>query len=344
MQYPRRNALGLLLIGVPATALASRASTRQGLGASRPNSKWAGVQVGLNVPYSFGTRTAMSAEQVLERTVSLGISAVELRVQPVEISLGLPGPLILGPAPSDYRAVYYPRGDAPEIIPPAADRTVLTPSDVADYKRGAVQRRAWRLALPMRAVEALRRKYDDAGVRIDVVKFDGLNDLEGEELDYAFNLAKALGARAISGEMSVPAVPRLGAAATRHRFMVALHNHLPITPRMWEDAFEHSQFLGANVDIGHFVAGNQTSPVPFIEKHHSRIPHIHIKDKTLNNVTANLGEGDTPVKEVLRLIRDRKWPIQATIEYDVKLPATADRTAEVAKAIDYCRHSLMTNT
>ncbi|MFC0306206.1 sugar phosphate isomerase/epimerase [Sphingomonas sp. C8-2] len=340
MSFSRREA-AQLLFAAPAAALALKPGLAAALTPVRPNSKWAGVQVGLNVPYSFGTRTALSAEQVLHRTVALGISAVELRIQPIEISLGLPQDLVLGPAPSDYRAVYYPKGDSPEILPPAPGRTTITQDYVDTYKIDAARRRDWRLGLPIRSVEKIRRMYDDAGVRIEIVKFDGINDFEGEELDYMFDLAKAIGARAVSGEMAIPAIPKLAAAADKHRFMVGLHNHLAITPAMWEDAFRQSRYLGANVDIGHFLAGNQTSPLPFIKQHHDRITHLHVKDKTLANVNVAFGAGDTPVREILQTIRDNKWDIQATIEYEIPLDPAADRDAEIRKAIAYCRRCLL---
>lgn len=340
MSFSRREA-AQLLFAAPVAALALKPGLAAALTPARPNSKWAGVQVGLNVPYSFGTRTALSAEQVLQRTVALGISAVELRIQPIEISLGLPHDLVLGPAPSDYRAVYYPKGDSPEILPPAPGRTTITQAYVDAYKIGAAKRRDWRLALPIRSVEKIRRLYDDAGVRIEIVKFDGINDFEGEELDYMFDLAKAIGARAVSGEMAIPAIPKLAAAADKHRFMVGLHNHLAITPAMWEDAFRQSRYLGANVDIGHFLAGNQISPLPFIKQHHDRITHLHVKDKTLANVNVAFGTGDTPVREILQTIRDNKWDIQATIEYEIPLDPAADRDAEIRKAIAYCRQCLL---
>ena len=59
----------------------------------RPDSKIAGVQIGLNVPYSFGSN-ALSGEETLERCVKLGVSAVELRSQPVEAFLGVPADLV----------------------------------------------------------------------------------------------------------------------------------------------------------------------------------------------------------------------------------------------------------
>ena len=44
-------------------------------------------------------------------------------------------------------------------------------------------------------------------------------------------------------------------------------------PEHWEKAFSLAKYNGANVDIGHFVAGLNTSPIPFIKKHHERVRH-----------------------------------------------------------------------
>jgi len=43
---------------------------------------------------------------------------------------------------------------------------------------------------------------------------------------------------------------------------------------------------------------------------------------------------------VLRLLRDNKWNIQATIEFEYKIPSGSDRMSESARAIQYCRHEL----
>ena len=74
MEYTRRE-LGKLMLAVPAAGLLPREVLAL---QAKPNSKWAGVQVGLNVPYNYGSRT-MSADETLQRTVQLGVSAVEMR-------------------------------------------------------------------------------------------------------------------------------------------------------------------------------------------------------------------------------------------------------------------------
>ena len=52
------------------------------------------------------------------------------------------------------------------------------------------------------------------------------------------------------------------------------------------------------------------------------------------------GQGDTPIVEALRLIRDNKWPIQATIEFEYPVPEGSDRMAELAKCVEFCRAAL----
>ena len=42
----------------------------------------------------------------------------------------------------------------------------------------------------------------------------------------------------------------------------------------------------------------------------------------------------------LRLIRDHKWPIQGTIEFEYKVPTGSDRMAEIAKCIKFSRDAL----
>src|SRR5215216_1576679 len=89
--YSRRDFSKLSLAALCATATGSLFSSVRG--AEKPNSKVAGVQIGLNVPYSFGN-PLMSGEEILKTCVQLGVSGVELRTQPVERFLGAPEALV----------------------------------------------------------------------------------------------------------------------------------------------------------------------------------------------------------------------------------------------------------
>ena len=282
---------------------------------SKPNSRWAGVQVGLNVPYNFGGRT-MNAGEIIERTVRLGVNALELRSQPVEEFLGSPD-----------KSVY----------------STPVPEQIATRKVTPDEMSKWRATVPFDKVRRFRQKFDDAGIVIEIMKVDDIYERTDDELDYFFRLAKAVGARAISCEISDPldGTKRVGRFADKHQMMVAYHGHQKVTPAIWEQTFSYAKFNAANVDLGHFVGGNKTSPVPFIKMHHDRITHIHVKDKTLGDKNVSFGLGDTPIRETLQLIRDNKWNIQATIEFEYPVPPGSDRMIEMAKCVEYCRRALL---
>jgi hypothetical protein len=320
LPYTRREFAKFALAALPAAGLltalnplrASAASAKKG---GKPNSKVAGVQIGLNVPYSFANQ-AMSNEDIISNCVQLGVSALELRMQPVEIFLGAPANLV------------------------NAKAGVAVGGAAAD---NAAKKAAWRQTVVVDRVKALRKMYEDAGLLIEILKVDAIFKFSDAELDYSFAIAKALGARAISTEISHSDEEhqRLGRFADKHKLMVGLHGHATTTVAHWEKAFAYAKYLGANLDLGHFVAGNNISPVPFMKQYHDRITHIHVKDRKMNNgATTAFGEGDTPIGEVLRLIRDNKWKMQATIEFEYKFPATTDRMTELARSIKFCRDAL----
>jgi sugar phosphate isomerase/epimerase len=194
----------------------------------------------------------------------------------------------------------------------------------------------------MDRVRAFRRKYEDAGVMIEIVKYDGIYNMADDEVDYCFNLARTLGAKAISCEIDLKHTQRIGQFADKHKLMVGFHGHAATIPAHWETAFGQAKYSWANLDIGHFVAGNNTSPVPFLKQHHGRITHIHVKDRKMKEgPNVPFGQGDTPIKEVLQLIRDNKWPMQATIEFEYPVPPGSDRMAELAKCVEFCRQALV---
>lgn len=303
MKLTRRELGQLALSTIPAAGLLSSSMRAWAQRGPKPNSKFAGVQVGMNVPYNFGGRD-MNADELLDRLLKLNVNAVEMRSQPVENFLG-------SPAANGQKAT-------------------------------AEAMRQWRAGVSMDRVAAFRKKYEDAGVLIEIVKYDGIYDMADAEVDYCFALAQTLGARAISCEIDLKHTQRIGRFADKHRLVAAYHGHAATTPAHWETAFGQAKYNGANLDIGHFVAGNNISPVPFLTQHHARITHIHVKDRKMHEgPNVPFGEGDTPIKEVLHLIRDNKWPMQATIEFEYPVPAGSDRMTELARCVEYCKQALI---
>ena len=52
------------------------------------------------------------------------------------------------------------------------------------------------------------------------------------------------------------------------------------------------------------------------------------------------GEGKTPIKEVLRLMKKEKWTFPADIELEYGIPKGSDSVTEVAKCVQYCKEAL----
>ena len=104
---------------------------------------------------------------------------------------------------------------------------------------------------------------------------------------------------------------------------VAMHNHNNLadpdqfaTPASFETALAMSPLFNVTLDIGHFTAGNNDA-VAFIRQHHDRIINIHVRDRKRNNgPNRPFGQGDTPIADVLRLIRDNRYPIRCYLEYE----------------------------
>jgi len=315
MKISRRDLGKLALAAVPAARLLAKA-----------NSKWGGVQIGINAPYSFHNLPP-GADDVLKYMDQVGLNATELRSQPVEGWLKAP------------------------VVPPAAGRgrPALTPEQEAERKAAMEALNKWRLGVSTDQMKSFRKHYNDVGVLIEIMKVDAIHTMPDDVVDYFFTLAKNLGASALSCEIPLSETKRLGEFAARHKLMVGYHGHTNVTspeafgrPESWETAMSYSKYNGINLDIGHFLAGNNVSPIPFIKKYHDRITHVHIKDRKPNNgPNFPFGQGETPIKEVLHLMKTEKYPFQGTIEFEYPVPAGSDVLTEIAKCVQYCKAALV---
>jgi sugar phosphate isomerase/epimerase len=99
-----------------------------------------------------------------------------------------------------------------------------------------------------------------------------------------------------------------------------------------------SKYIGANLDIGHYVVAGG-DPVAFINKHHARITNLHLKDRKKDGANVPMGEGDVPIKEVLQLLKTQKRDIAANIEFEYSQP-TSDPLIEVPKCLQFVRAAL----
>jgi len=290
---------------------------RGGMAASKPNSRFNGVQIGA-ITYSFRSMPS-SAEDILKYSLQCGLSSLELMGGPAEQFAGIPA------------GGRRPRGRMSE-----EQRKTM--------QQAQKKQLDWRLSASMDKYRALRKMYNDAGVNIHIVKFGNIGNanMTDEEIDYYFNVAKALGAKGITRELSEEAAKRLGPIADKHKIMIGFHNHTQLKPTTYDGPIlSYGKYLGINLDVGHYVAGTNESPIPLIRKHQDRILSLHLKDRKVNNgPNMPFGQGDTPVALILQLMKKEGWTFPGDIELEYRIPQGSDAVAEVKKCVQFCKEAL----
>ena len=211
-------------------------------------------------------------------------------------------------------------------------------------RRDREELREWRLTTPLSHFEEAGKKFRDAGIDPYAFNYSFRDDFTEPEIERGFEMAKALGAKVITASSNVTTAKRIDPYARKHQMRVGMHNH----SRIHENEFARpedfdaarmgaSEFIAINLDIGHFTAAN-FDPVSYIEKEHADILTLHVKDRKRDQGdNMPFGEGDTKIVEVLHLLRDRKYPIPANIEYEYR---GEDTVAEVRKCFEYCKSAL----
>jgi len=205
--------------------------------------------------------------------------------------------------------------------------------------------RKWRLSTPMDHFKSVRKQFDDAGISLFAYTVNFRDDYTDEELDNAFEQAKALGVNIIAASTQLTVAKRLVPYMEKHKMMAAVHGHSDIqnpnefaTPESFAKALAMSKYFRINLDIGHFTAANYDA-VQFIQENHDNITHLHMKDRKKNQgQNMPWGEGDTPIKPVLTLLKEKKYPIRAFVEYEHR--GTGTPVEEVKKCMAYMKEVL----
>ncbi len=301
----RRRFIGTGMLAAAGIALTSKSAFASSVfAAAKPNSKINGVQIGV-ITYSFRSMPS-SIEQLLKYCVDCNINYIELM------------------------------GDAAETFAGARPR-----DSSADYSEKLAQ---WRENTIMDPFIQIRKMYNNAGITIYAWKPNALNKKNTDgEIEYAFKAGKALGCSHVTVELPTDDVQtqRLGDLAEKNNIMVGYHAHTQATPTLWDTALSQSDYNGINLDIGHYTAGTSTSPVDFILKNHKRILSMHLKDRKFHDgPNMPWGQGDTPIKEVLQLMKKNGYKFPATIEQEYKIPDGSDAVKEVKICREYAKNAL----
>ena len=322
MSYTRRDVgkIALAALAVP-SVFPSRALAQQ-LGNARIN----GVLVGSQT-YSFRALQA-DPKSIIEGFKTVGLFSAELMSNHAEGLAGIPALPNFGPGVGG-------RGGTP-----------LTPEQQAQVKAAQDAQAKWRLSTSPGTWAAVRKMWNDAGIEVRYLTYNMGGNTTDEAIEYGMQMAKGLGVRAITTSTTVSMAPKIGPFADKHNMIVAMHGHADIknpeqisTEETFLKCFAASKNIWANLDIGHYTAAG-LNPVDFLQKHHGRITNLHIKDrKNLANGQANMpfGQGDTPVREVLQLLKKNKWDIASNIEFEY-MPN--EPLVEMPKCLQYIREAL----
>lgn len=290
-----------------------------------------GVEVGA-ITYSFRSMPG-SIDDIVRYCKTCGITAIELMGDPAEAWCGSPAGLA-------------------EPMKPLApgQRPQFTPEMRAQFEERNKKARAWRETASMDKFKALKKHLAASGISVYAYKPDALRESSTDaEINYAMNAAKALGARSVTVELPAKAehAARLGTFASNHKVYVGYHAHTQATDTAWDTALAQSPYNSMNLDCGHYIAaGGANTPaslLALIEAKHDRITSMHLKDrKSKDNGAANVvwGSGDTPIKEILQLLKKKKYEIPVSIELEYDLPEGSDAVQEVKKCMAYAKAAL----
>jgi len=307
-QSTRREFIGRAAAIAACGAIIPHIVAAEAASKAKPNSVINGVRVGV-ITYSYRGGNINTAEETLKALLEDGLSEVELMDGPIRAFAGI-------------------RSGGRRGRPGGSAESESKPTDAEREAQLAKCR-------------DLRKMYNDAGVNIHLHKLPfGQSD---EEINFNFEVAKALGCVGITTERSDEMARKLAPFADKHKIWVAFHNHTNNFPKVEtaDPLVSYGQYVGFNLDVGHYFAGTKgLSPLPVLEKYHDRIVSLHMKDRTADGKNLPWGQGQTPLKEILQLMRKEKWTFPADIEVEYQIPAGSSSVAEVAKCVQFCREAL----
>jgi sugar phosphate isomerase/epimerase len=196
-------------------------------------------------------------------------------------------------------------------------RGEMTPEQQAEARKAAEARqedmRKWRAAASMDKFKDVRKKFDDAGIELRLLTYNmNVKTTQDADIEYGFEMAKALGVKGITTSTQVSMAKRTAPFADKYQIMLGFHGH---------DQVDNPDEVSTEETFKTVMAAS----------------NLHLKDRKKNH-GANVpwGQGDTPIKEVLQLLKKNRYDFPGNIEFEYE----GDPLIEVRKCLDYCRQAL----
>jgi sugar phosphate isomerase/epimerase len=324
MSLTRRDVGKIALATLAVPSLFPSRGFAQQLGNARIN----GVLVGSQT-YSFRALQA-DPKSIIEGFKAVGLFSAELMSNHAEGLAGIPA------VPNFGRGGGGGRG------------TPLTPEQQAEIAAAQEAQRKWRMSTSPATWAAVRKMWNDAGIEVRYLTYNMGSNTTDEAIEYGFQMAKGLGVKGITTSTTLTMAKRIAPVADQHKLLVGYHGHdatndanQTATLESYATLMAYGKYNGVNLDIGHFTAAGYDA-VAFIKEHHAKITNLHIKDRKKDHGpnVAVWGTGDTPMKEVLQLLKKEKYSFPANLELEYQIPEGSTIVEEAKKCLAYVKSCL----
>ena len=163
-----------------------------------------------------------------------------------------------------------------------------------------------------------------------------------DEVDNAFEYAKRVGVKLIVGVPNYELLPYVDLKVKEYDFQYAIHLHGPDMPLypdaddVWNNVKDLDGRIGMCLDVGHDTR-NGKDPVKDLEKYHSRVFDIHIKDvtgSTKAGYSVEIGRGIIDFPAFIDMLRKVDYSGVCSLEHErnMKVPFLG-----IAESIGYFR-------
>jgi sugar phosphate isomerase/epimerase len=170
-----------------------------------------------------------------------------------------------------------------------------------------------------------------------------------EEVDNAFDYAKRVGVKLIVGVPNYELLPYVDQKVKEYNFHYAIHLHgpdialYPDAEDVWENVKELDPRIGMCLDVGHDTR-NGKDPVKDLERYHTRVFDVHIKDvtgPTKAGYSVEIGRGIIDFPAFVNMLRKVGYSGVCSLEHERNMK---DPFLGIAESIGYFRGVIATTS
>lgn len=209
--------------------------------------------------------------------------------------------------------------------------------------------RQWHLTVPLNYYVDIRKKFSDAGLTIHTYERSFLGTtISDEDLDRACAVTRTLGAATLAEPFPRSVAKRVAPFAAKYGIRVAFQGRPsanPADPDLmakqsdFAEAVGYSKTFGTSIDTGDVTAAGWDA-LGFVKDTHQTVFSLNLKDRTKAGTSVPWGEGDAHIKDILQLIRDKKYPIRCYIDCDYATADDNSRLADIKRCFEFAKSAL----